>query len=252
MWIGEQIDEYGVGNGISLIIMAGIAPGSPTRSSASSTNGATSGMSVLRLRWRRSIAGKTPDWRRVIVLFDHVRRRGRSASSPSRRGSGGSRPSRPSMSAAGALHGGTRQFLAAPHRIRQALYALGSSSRVEPPPDPDVRSPLAVAERGRASQWLLNAAALRWKGKRWLYNMCYDRDDLLLLLHRLRSPSTSCATWPRTSCDYGSFIPGYRPGREHGRVPQRVITVGPPRSPHAAFRRVIAIIPRVRFLYAWK
>src|SRR5207253_6013485 len=24
MWIGEQIDEYGVGNGISLIIMAGI------------------------------------------------------------------------------------------------------------------------------------------------------------------------------------------------------------------------------------
>src|SRR5207237_8455214 len=24
MWLGEQIDEYGVGNGISLIIMAGI------------------------------------------------------------------------------------------------------------------------------------------------------------------------------------------------------------------------------------
>ncbi len=24
MWIGEQIDEYGIGNGISLIIMAGI------------------------------------------------------------------------------------------------------------------------------------------------------------------------------------------------------------------------------------
>ena len=25
MWLGEQIDEYGIGNGISLIIMAGIA-----------------------------------------------------------------------------------------------------------------------------------------------------------------------------------------------------------------------------------
>ena len=24
MWVGEQIDEYGIGNGISLIIMAGI------------------------------------------------------------------------------------------------------------------------------------------------------------------------------------------------------------------------------------
>ena len=27
MWIGEQIDEYGIGNGISLIIMAGIIAG---------------------------------------------------------------------------------------------------------------------------------------------------------------------------------------------------------------------------------
>ena len=24
MWIGEQIDEFGIGNGISLLIMAGI------------------------------------------------------------------------------------------------------------------------------------------------------------------------------------------------------------------------------------
>ncbi len=24
MWLGEQIDEYGIGNGISLLIMAGI------------------------------------------------------------------------------------------------------------------------------------------------------------------------------------------------------------------------------------
>ena len=24
MWVGEQIDEYGIGNGISLLIMAGI------------------------------------------------------------------------------------------------------------------------------------------------------------------------------------------------------------------------------------
>src|ERR1051326_8143949 len=30
MWIGEQIDEYGIGNGISLIIMAGIVSRLPT------------------------------------------------------------------------------------------------------------------------------------------------------------------------------------------------------------------------------
>ena len=29
MWLGEQIDEYGIGNGISLIIMAGIVARMP-------------------------------------------------------------------------------------------------------------------------------------------------------------------------------------------------------------------------------
>ena len=29
MWIGEQIDEYGIGNGISLLIMAGILAEAP-------------------------------------------------------------------------------------------------------------------------------------------------------------------------------------------------------------------------------
>ena len=31
MWLGEQITERGIGNGISLIIFAGIAAGLPTR-----------------------------------------------------------------------------------------------------------------------------------------------------------------------------------------------------------------------------
>ena len=30
MWLGEQIDEYGIGNGISLLIMAGILAGMPS------------------------------------------------------------------------------------------------------------------------------------------------------------------------------------------------------------------------------
>ena len=29
MWIGEQIDEFGIGNGISLLIMAGILSDMP-------------------------------------------------------------------------------------------------------------------------------------------------------------------------------------------------------------------------------
>ena len=31
MWLGEQIDEYGLGNGISLIILAGIVARMPAR-----------------------------------------------------------------------------------------------------------------------------------------------------------------------------------------------------------------------------
>ena len=33
MWLGEQITERGIGNGISLIIFAGIVVGLPPRSS---------------------------------------------------------------------------------------------------------------------------------------------------------------------------------------------------------------------------
>jgi preprotein translocase subunit SecY len=37
MWLGEQITERGIGNGISLIIFAGIVAGCRTRSAARSS-----------------------------------------------------------------------------------------------------------------------------------------------------------------------------------------------------------------------
>jgi preprotein translocase subunit SecY len=40
MWLGEQITERGLGNGISIIIFAGIAAGCPTRSAADARAGA--------------------------------------------------------------------------------------------------------------------------------------------------------------------------------------------------------------------
>ncbi len=38
MWLGEQIDEFGIGNGISLLIMAGILAGMPETAYALITN----------------------------------------------------------------------------------------------------------------------------------------------------------------------------------------------------------------------
>src|SRR5436305_11309678 len=44
MWIGEQIDEYGIGNGISLIIMAGIVARIPDATGALLFDPATGGL----------------------------------------------------------------------------------------------------------------------------------------------------------------------------------------------------------------
>lgn len=52
MWLGEQINEYGIGNGISLIIFAGIVDRFPTfvrNTYAQVSDGAISGVAVLTL-----------------------------------------------------------------------------------------------------------------------------------------------------------------------------------------------------------
>jgi len=49
MWLGEQIDEYGIGNGISLLIMAGIVAQMPP-----ALNGFL-GNASLSLCWRRCL-----------------------------------------------------------------------------------------------------------------------------------------------------------------------------------------------------
>src|SRR5437016_7149546 len=49
MWLGEQIDEYGIGNGISLIIMAGIVARLPAATASLFFEGTTFKASVFTL-----------------------------------------------------------------------------------------------------------------------------------------------------------------------------------------------------------
>src|SRR5262249_39213511 len=49
MWLGEQIDEYGIGNGISLIIMAGIVARIPAATSSLFMDGSRFNWNVLTL-----------------------------------------------------------------------------------------------------------------------------------------------------------------------------------------------------------
>ena len=107
MWIGEQIDAYGIGNGISLLIMAGIFAQMPGP-------GTTCCGRRSRTAWR---SGRT--WGSTNCCCSRCCSRGSwRGSCSSRRVSGGSRSSRRSTSAARKSGGGQRQSL--PLRVNQA------------------------------------------------------------------------------------------------------------------------------------
>ena len=120
MWLGEQIDEYGIGNGISLIIMAGIVARIPdaTQSllfeptqdggirsrSRSSRWAAGSGPRHRASRsWSCSSSCSSPWWSAVIAITKGQRRI----------------PTQSAKHVRGRrVFGGTRQFL--PLRVNQA------------------------------------------------------------------------------------------------------------------------------------
>src|SRR5436305_9490544 len=67
MWLGEQIDEYGIGNGVSLIIMAGIVARIPDATK-------TLFFDVATNRFRQSVftlggAGGEIGFEKVVVLL---------------------------------------------------------------------------------------------------------------------------------------------------------------------------------------
>ena len=99
MWLGEQIDEYGIGNGISLSSWPASSPACRTRPATLFFEHGQFKQSVFTLG---GTARGDISFEKLLVLVAPVRRgRGR-RSSPSPRASGASRRSRPSTSAAGA------------------------------------------------------------------------------------------------------------------------------------------------------
>ncbi len=95
MWLGEQITERGIGNGISLIIFAGIVVGLPRAIFGLFQQLRTQTISILTL---------------VVRAGLHVRHRGARSSSSSGR-SGASRSSTPSASSAGGSTAGQNTYL---------------------------------------------------------------------------------------------------------------------------------------------
>ncbi len=239
MWIGEQIDEYGIGNGISLLIMAGIVCRIPDatyslffergelRSSVLMLGGSGTGgdvglekILVLIFLFVSVVVG--------VIAMTKAQRRIPTQSAKHVRGR--------------RVYGGTRNFL--PLRLNQSgvmPVIFASSLLILPTVALKGLGQLASrgGERSVISDFAFNIAfALERQG--YLYNILY-----IVLIYFFCYFWTAITFNPKDIAnnlkDYGSFIPGYRPGKRTAdyleKVIMRITYVG------AAFLAIVAIIP---------
>ena len=227
MWLGEQIDEYGIGNGISLIIMAGIISRMPwairelwqsvdLRVGASAT-GAVGLDKVLFLiaAFVFVVAGAIliTQGQRRIPIQQAKQMRGRR------------------------MYGGQRHYL--PLRVNHGgvMPLIFASSFMMFPPV--IISQLLKVERLSDSAVLLTMSeALGFRS--YTYNVLY-----MLLIFLFAYFWVTVQFQPKEMAknlrDSGSFIPGLRPGRRTAEYLETVMT----RITYfgAAFLAVIAVVP---------
>ncbi len=233
MWLGEQIDEYGIGNGISLLIMAGILARMPSagwqllepmvRSGFElGSSGGTIGVDkllVLAAMFVGVVFG--------VVLITQGQRRIPTQSAKHVRGR--------------RVYGGTRQYL--PLRVNQAgvMPIIFASSLLL---FPSVFFQwMASIDWGEWDFWrnlwhTLDSSFRR--GESYLYNLMY-----VGLIYFFCYFWTAITFNPKDMADnlknYGTFIPGHRPGKRTAdyleKVMVRITYVG------AGFLAVVAIIP---------
>jgi preprotein translocase subunit SecY len=231
MWLGEQIDEYGIGNGISLLIMGNIlarlpnaigevvqpilAGGGLELGSGRGQMGVEM-LLVLIVLFVGVIAG--------VVLISQGQRQIPTQSAKHVRGR--------------RVYGGTRQYL--PLRVNQAgvMPIIFASSLL--------LFPLMIfgwlAARFPTVTLLRNLEGSFHRGESFLYNLFY-----VALIYFFCYFWTAITFNPKDMADnlknYGSFIPGYRPGRRTAdyleKVMVRITYVG------AGFLSIIAIIPTI-------
>ncbi|MFH1418259.1 MAG: preprotein translocase subunit SecY [Planctomycetota bacterium] len=225
MWLGEQIDEYGIGNGISLIIMAGIVARMPSavfmvinNASVDVTGEAQFGpgkILFLMIAFVGVVAGSIliTQGQRRIPIQQAKQTRGRR------------------------VYGGQRQYL--PLRVNHGgvMPIIFASSLLIFP--------------GLIFDWLSNLfpgssflvmLSSEFRGSSFLYAASY-----IALVYFFAYFWTTVQFQPKDMAnqlrDYGSFIPGLRPGKRTADYLETVMTrityVG------AGFLAAIAIIPQV-------
>jgi preprotein translocase subunit SecY len=233
MWLGEQIDEYGIGNGISLIIMAGIVCRIPAATNTLLIDPSTHRIKESILTLGGGGTGHDVSFEKLIVLIClfvavvvavvGITKGQRRIPTQSAKHVRGRR-----------VYGGTRQFL--PLRVNQAgvMPVIFASSLLMLP--------------YMLFSWIHNSTNAGWADilqqaffkQGYIYNLFY-----ILLIYFFCYFWTAITFNPKDMAnnlkDYGSFIPGYRPGKRTAdyleRVIMRITYIG------AAFLAVVAIIP---------
>jgi preprotein translocase subunit SecY len=226
MWIGEQIDAYGLGNGISLLIMAGIVAQMPAGGAMlfepALRNGVRIGTDtgIERFLMLAGVFVGVVVW---VVLITQGQRRIPIQSAKHVRGR--------------RQVGGQRQFL--PLRLNQAgvMPIIFASSLL--------MFPYMVfnwLDQVVDSRLITVISQAFGSGRGFVYSICY-----VGLIYFFCYFWTAITFNPREIAanlkDHGSFIPGYRPGARTSNylesVMVRITYVG------AAFLSLIAVIPQL-------
>jgi preprotein translocase subunit SecY len=231
MWIGEQIDEFGIGNGISLLIMAGIVAQMPEalvnlfNNSEFELVGFTPGrmgvetLIVLSVLFVAVVFG--------VVFITQGQRRIPTQSAKHVRGR--------------RVYGGNRQHL--PLRINQSgvmPIIFASSLLMLPAMFFNFLGNMDLF-KDQASLFT-NLGAMFGRGTSFLYNVLY-----VVLIYFFCYFWTAITFNPKEMADnlkdHGTFIPGYRPGKRTAdyleKVMVRITYVG------AGFLAIVAIVPTV-------
>jgi preprotein translocase subunit SecY len=231
MWLGEQIDEYGIGNGISLLIMAGILArmlpagyqdlylpiqehGLELGGGAIAGGVGVETLLVLAVLFVGVVFG--------VVLITQGQRRIPTQSAKHVRGR--------------RVYGGTRQYL--PLRVNQAgvMPIIFASSLLLFP-----SMILQYLSGAYPTHPLLKSLEeLFHRESGWTYNFLY-----VVLIYFFCYFWTAISFNPKDMSnnlkDHGTFIPGYRPGRRTAdyleKVMVRITYVG------AGFLALVAILP---------
>jgi preprotein translocase subunit SecY len=233
MWLGEQIDEYGIGNGISLIIMAGILARLPDATRSLLFETTASGIKLKESIFTLGgTGGADISFEKLIVLVllfvavvvgvIAITKGQRRIPTQSARHIRGRR-----------VYGGTRNYL--PLRVNQAgvMPVIFASSLLMVP------FFLFNALRNTGWGWTI-ALYSAFERQSYIYNVFY-----IALIYFFCYFWTALIFNPKDMAnnlkDYGTFIPGYRPGKRTAeyleRVMLRITYIG------AAFLAVIAIVP---------